>query len=113
MFYRSSMPSVILRLLTALAVMLMPLGMSNALASAPHTSPALAAAADGACGDHRAPTEAPGKSNMHCAACASLPAMEGPQQALQAPVSVPTVPIPVRWILGLEAEVATPPPKLV
>jgi hypothetical protein len=114
MLYRLSMTSVTLRLLAAIAVLLMPLVMSSAPASADLVSPSHAAAApEAGCDDHHAPTGGPAKANVHCASCVALPVLEAPQEARQAPLSVPALPFPTRWTLGLESEVATPPPKLV
>lgn len=107
------MTSVTLRLLAAIAVLLMPLGMSSASASATLVSPAQAAAAPAGCEDHHAPTGAPAKVDVHCASCVALPVLEAPQETRHAPLSAPALPFPTRWTLGLEPEVATPPPKLV
>jgi hypothetical protein len=102
------MVSTLLRLVTAIALMLMPLGMAQAAAVG---APASAAVEAGHCDEHSEPGKAPAGPNHHCAACTAIPSLESPSTpnaiAPKAPLTAESVaPLP-----GLELEIATPPPR--
>lgn len=101
------MTALCLRLLTILALAVMPFGMPAAAAAAP-----LAQA--GHCdSQHDEQSPEPAQAKMHCVGCTALPALS---RDLDAP-SLPRPPelaqsriIPFR---GIQLEIATPPPKIV
>ena len=100
--------SALLRVLTLLALVLMPFAMTAAPAAA-HAMPAMA---DGHCDDQH-PPDGPQRSDMaQCMLmCAALPAAEVP--ALSSP-TVPKAPPRVALadpIHGIILEIATPPPR--
>lgn len=101
--YVGGMLALSLRLLTLVALALLPLGMP---ASAASRSPAMA----DHCGeqDHEAPTA---DAKIHCAVCTVLPPL-GPAVSRSA-AAAQTVPAAaaVRTFEGMELEIATPPPK--
>jgi hypothetical protein len=103
-----SMVSALLRLLAAISLTLMPLGMAQAGTYGPR---AAVAAENGQCGEHRQPAEAPAGMDRHCAACAAVPALDPPFRAAEPAPAGPLSAEPVDLLLGLELDVATPPPK--
>jgi hypothetical protein len=107
--YLALMASAILRLLALIALALMPLSM----ASAPAAAQPVAAAPSGHCDNHRKPADAPATSQMHCTACAALPAMAAPAQVAELAPETPMVIARVGLLAGIEPETATPPPKIV
>lgn len=105
------MIAALTRLLTLIALMLMPLGMTGAPAVAsPMPASRMMASADH-CDDESHPNPAPG-SKMDCAAlCTALPATDAPEPA---PILQPTAPRLIGGatpFTGIDLEVATPPPK--
>lgn len=105
-------PARILRILTLLAVLLMPLGMiggSPAMASGHHKA---APAAAGHCADmDDQKKDPPGRSADCTVACAAIPAFAAdvPHRA-PTPASAETrAPLPT--MRGLDPEAATPPPR--
>lgn len=109
--YFVPMFAVILRLLTLLALALMPFGMGAAMASSGHH--AVAAASIEHCGEHGGqPVK---QSPHHAADCAIACSMLlNAETRIQEPV--PTVRLPAARPLaetsaGLHPETATPPPK--
>ena len=109
--YGRVMAAAFIRLLTLIALVLMPIGMAGA--------PAMAAPADHGmaamnhCDDMPSEEQAP-PAKMDCTAmCTALPAAEAP---VLAPMLKPVAPrslavsAPFR---GIEPEIATPPPRLI
>ena len=110
MAYCRSMVAPLLRLLAALALIAMPLGMAHA---GPPAQSSPAALEMGHCAEHPQPSQAPARQDGHCAACVVLSysgAADAPIELIpQTPLSVP----PTDLRVGLEPEVVTPPPKFV
>lgn len=107
--YFPLMASAVLRLLALLALVLMPLSMASATASA---QPAATAPA-GHCDDHQQPTKAPAGPQVHCTACAALPAMDAPAEIAEMAPQMPLLIALASFLAGIEPDTATPPPKLV
>lgn len=111
--YGPRMAAAAIRLLTLLALVVMPFAMSSAPASAQSTSAEHISSSIGHCDEQSGQNDAPVKSPqlMHCAMCVAIPAAEtpGPVAAL-IPVA-PRAMAPVVSFNGIELEIATPPPK--
>ena len=110
MAYCRSMAALLLRLLAALALIAMPLGMANA---SPQATSSTATVEMGHCADHSQPSQAPARPDGHCAACVVL---TGNGAAVNPAELKPKTPLAVQLAelgVGLEPEVATPPPKSV
>ena len=107
--YLSGMGPALTRILTLLALLLMPLGMASAPAAA--AIPVAGSAGDGHCDDHRKPEGAPAKAEMHCTACAALPALDAPRETVALLPDAPMVISLASSVAGFEPEIATPPPK--
>jgi hypothetical protein len=108
--YGSSMAAAIIRLLALVALMLMPLGMSapamTQSAPAPH-----AMAPAGHCDEQPEPDKSPKPQPGCTAMCTAIPAAEAPALAdIVKPVAPRSVSISVPFI-GVEPEIATPPPR--
>ena len=103
------MVSTLLRLVTAIALMLMPLGMAQAAAVG---APASAAVEAGHCDEHSEPGKAPAGPNHHCAACTAIPSVDSPLARTEITPQAPLTAEPVDPLPGLELEIATPPPRL-
>src|SRR5262245_55873240 len=103
------MASAVLRLLALIALVLMPLSMASAPASA---QPAARAPA-GHCDDHQQPSKAPSGPLMHCTACAALPAIDTPAPIAELDPETPMLIALASFLAGIEPDTATPPPKLV
>lgn len=107
--YGRAMLAALFRLLTVASFVLMPLGMLGTPAAAAEHH---AAAASMTCEGHEQPSKAAPDKQTHCASCVAL---AEPQSAAAA-ADFPPVPVLAyrdpRLLLGLEPEVATPPPKL-
>lgn len=102
--------TVILRLLTLVALVLMPAGMGAAMAAPADHAPAAASAEH--CADHG--SQPSGKSTRHSVECVACSMMITTQERLKEPV--PVVRRPAARPLatggtGLHPETATPPPK--
>jgi len=102
------MASAVLRLFTLFALVLMPLSMASAPASAAPTTSAPASH----CDDHQQPAKAPAGPQMHCTACAALPAMDAPAPVAEMAPQMPMLIALASFLAGIEPDVATPPPKL-
>lgn len=107
MRYTRSMGSALLRLLAAVSLTLMPLGMA--------TTNAADAAADRAlkmnhCDEHREPASAPG-IERHCAACIAVPMLGAADAAAALPLETPVAAARAEPLFSPAPEVATPPPK--
>ena len=104
------MPTMILKLLALIALVLMPFGMGSAMAGPAH-HPATASA--GHCDEQRGqPAENRSSIAPDCTACSMAIVAQARVQVPAAAARVPAArPFPVRGI-GLHPETATPPPKL-
>ena len=100
------------RLVLLIAVLLMPLGMTPAAATA-HEHVAMASMPMGHC-DDKAPSRHMKGGIADCAmACsAALPAAEVARDELPLPACSPARPVAAHALHGLHPETATPPPKL-
>jgi hypothetical protein len=107
--YAVGMASAVLRLIALIALVLMPLSMASAPASA-HPN---ATASAGHCDDHQQPAKAPSGPQMHCTACAALPAMDAPVPIAELAPEMPLIIAFSTFLPGIEPDTATPPPKLV
>ncbi len=109
--YFAAMPAVILRVLTLVALALMPLGMGAAMAGPAHHAPVAASAEH--CGEQGGqPAGKSTKISVDCIACSMTITAPARVQEPAAAVRLPAVrPLEVRGI-GLHPETATPPPKL-
>ena len=106
--YFPDMASAFLRLIALFALMLMPLSMASAPASA---QPAAAVPA-GHCDEHQQPAKAPAGPQVHCTACAALPAIDAPAPVAELNPSMPMIIALASFLTGIEPDTATPPPKL-
>ncbi|MEO6434213.1 MAG: hypothetical protein ABIP55_00415 [Tepidisphaeraceae bacterium] len=109
--YFAAMPALIFRVLTLVALALMPLGIGAAMAGPAHHAPAGASA--GHCDDHGGqPAGKSTKTSVDCIACSMTITAPARVQEPAAAVRLPAArPLEVRGI-GLHPETATPPPKL-
>jgi hypothetical protein len=107
--YFHAMASAVLRLFALFALVLMPLSMASAPASA---HPAAATPA-GHCDDQPQPAKAPAGPQMHCTACSALPANDAPTPVEEMAPQATLLVAPVSSLTGIEPDIATPPPKLV
>lgn len=105
--------SVLLRVLTLLALVVMPFAMGITPAGAQSMSGEHSSASAGHCDEQPGQNEAPVKSPqlMHCGMCISLPAAETPAPITGLNPSAPRTMAPVALFNGIELEIATPPPK--
>jgi len=113
--YGASMTAALLRMITLLALVLMPFGMASTPAVA-QSMPANHAMAQSAhCDEQSDQNKAPSHSSqqMHCAMCAALPASEPPTPVAGLRPTTPRVIATVSPFNGIELEIATPPPKRV
>jgi hypothetical protein len=108
MRYTRSMASALLRLLAAVSLILMPLGMATTNAG---DAAANRAVEMNHCDEHRQPASAPG-SERHCAACIALPTLGAPVAAAGVPHQAPMAAARAEPLLSPAPEVATPPPKV-
>jgi len=102
------MASALLRLLALFALVIMPLSMASASASA---QPAVATPA-GHCDDQQQPAKAPSAPQVHCTGCAALPAMDAPAPLAELAPETPMLIALASFLAGIEPDTATPPPKL-
>jgi hypothetical protein len=94
-----------------LAVLLMPLGMAPAAASAPD-HPIMANMSMGHCPDQNSHHDAKGTIAECTMACASaLPAVDRAASGPLLIVCEPVIPVGTQRLHGLHPETATPPPK--
>ena len=101
--YPPTMVSAFLRLLALVALVLMPLSMASAPAAAPSVA--------GHCDDQQQPAKAPAGQQVHCTACAALPAIDTPAPLAKLTPRMPTVIALASFLAGIEPDTATPPPK--
>ena len=102
------MASLILRLMALLALVLMPVGMG----AAPAATKASHAMSSEHCGGHDEDRDQPASRDMHCAACAALPAIEMPELASDLRPQLPRLVRSAHAKPDSILEIATPPPKL-
>ena len=107
--YVRTMASAVLRLLALVALVLMPLSM----ASAPAAAQPVGGVPAGHCDDHQQPPKAPGGQQIHCMACAALPAMDAPAPIAGLTPRMPAVIALESSLSGIDPDTDTPPPKLV
>ena len=104
------MVSALLRALTALSLMLMPLGAAQAAVLAAD-APAHAETAIGHCSDQEEPGKAAGAGERHCTSCTADRAVNSTLLDKVPMATAPAAAIVARLLLGLELEIATPPPR--
>ena len=104
------MPALILRLMTLLALALMPFGMGVASAAPVHHAPSAATACDEHGGQ---PAKASPDQALDCAmACSMLVAAEARVEEPAPLIRLPAAGLLIERAAGLHPETATPPPKL-
>ena len=106
--YGALMASLVLRLMALLALVLMPVGMS----AAPAAAMAPQAMSSEHCGGHDEDRGQPASRDMHCAACAALPAIAAPQAGSDLRPELPRLVRSTHARPNSILEIATPPPKL-
>jgi hypothetical protein len=106
----------LLRLLTVLALLLMPLAMAgqgHAVAAAPHHE--MVSDSAGHCADTKPGDEGDkpdrGSAAQCMMACAALPAADAPLPAARTVLRAPATGTPAAGITGLAPESETPPPR--
>jgi hypothetical protein len=107
------MTAALFRFVMLLALMLMPVGMIGAEASAQPVSAEHSMRQVGHCSEQSDQDRAPAHSSkqMHCAMCAALPASDPPAPSAELRPSAPRNIAAVSPFHGIELEIATPPPK--
>jgi hypothetical protein len=103
------MASALLRMLALFALVLTPLSM----ASAPASAQPIASAPAGHCDDQQQPAKGPAGAQMHCTGCAALPAIDAPPPVAEIVPQMPLLIALATHLSGIEPDTATPPPKLV
>lgn len=105
------MPSMVLRLLTLLALVLMPFGMGAADAAPARDAPAASAAQH--CDGHGSqPTDQSRDAAMDCAvSCSMLAVAQAELDELPVDHPILTTPRLAERAVGLHPDTATPPPK--
>ena len=108
--YSGCMLTVLFRLLAVASLVLMPFGMlaTPVSAAAPH-----AMTSSMSCDGHDKSSKTAPESKAHCTSCVAIPALSA---VAPVPNSQPVVVLANRstyLLLGLEPDVATPPPKRV
>ena len=110
--YGARMTAALLRLITLLALVLMPFGMASSPAMAQPMPANHGTVQAGHCDEQSDQDKAPSHSSqqMHCAMCAALPASE-PTPAVVLRPTAPRIIATVSPFNGIELEIATPPPR--
>ena len=109
--YVAAMIAALFRLLTLLALVLMPFGMASAPASAQPVDHAAMAQA-GHCSELPDEDKAPVSKQMDCtAACTALPASSSPLPAAPLEPQTPRTIAIAKPFAGVALEIATPPPR--
>ena len=111
--YGPRMTVALLRFVTLLALVLMPFGMISTPATAQPMPANHAMAQSGHCDEQPDSDKAPAHSpqQMHCAMCAALPASEPPTPSAGLRPITPRKIATVAPFIGIELEIATPPPR--
>jgi len=111
--YGACMTAALLRLITLLALVLMPFGMASAPAMAQLMPANHAMGQSGHCGKQTDQDKAPShpSQQIHCAMCAALPASDPPTPIAELRPTAPRIIASVSPFNGIELEIATPPPK--
>lgn len=107
--YLPRMALALLRLLSLVALLLMPLSM----ASGPASARATASASSGHCDERQKPADAPTSQQVHCTGCSALPATEAPPAIAELRPEMPIELSLAQLPAGLIPETATPPPKML
>ena len=97
-----------LRMILMLAILLMPLGMQPASAATHPTAMPMSHCPEQ--GTHHSSKDAVGGCTMACSA--ALPASETAADELMPPTRLPLFAAKPHALVGLHAEIATPPPRL-
>ena len=98
---------MVLRILTIVALALMPAGMLGQ----PAAAQTIATASHGHCDDRQKPADDPTLPKAHCAACAALPAMDFSVTTAELRPDAPLHVAAQQWIMEPAPDTATPPPK--
>lgn len=111
--YGARMTAALLRFVTLLALVLMPFGMISTPANAQPMPANHAMTQQGHCNEQSDSDKAPAHSSqqMHCAMCAALPAAEPPSPSAGIRPITPRIIATVSPFIGIELEIATPPPR--
>ena len=111
--YGPRMTATMLRLITLLALVLMPFGMASSPAMAQPMPANHGMAQAGHCDEQSDQNKAPSHSSqqMHCAMCAALPASDPPSPSVGLRPMAPRIIATVSPFNGIELEIATPPPR--
>lgn len=113
-YYGTRMATAVFRLLTLFALVLMPFGMAATPAMAQPMAGHHAMASMGHCDEQPDQDQGPASKQMDCAAmCSAIPAANGPSPL---PVLKPVAPRSIALaapFIGVEPEIATPPPRTV
>lgn len=112
--YEPRMAAALLRMLTLLAIVLMPFGMTSAPAMARPSHTGHSILAMGHCDEQPKQHELPASEKMDCATtCSALPATDASSPAPRLkPVAPRSIAIFASFI-GTEPEIVTPPPRRV
>jgi hypothetical protein len=102
--------AMLLRVLTILAVLVMPFGMVTPAAAAHHQSAASAMPLQH-CPDEQQRSDAPGIAQCTMACAAALPAPGSFGTGGPKIVCAPEPPAPPHALHGIQEDIATPPPK--
>lgn len=106
------MTAALLRFLTLLALVLMPFGMTGAPAVAQPLAADHAAMAMGHCDEQPAKDNAPKPAKMDCTAmCTALMAADCPVPAPAMTPAAPRSTAAAVAFVGIDPEIATPPPR--
>jgi hypothetical protein len=111
--YGASMTAALLRLITLLALVLMPIGMASAPAMAQQMpmDDAAMAMGEGHCDKQQGQDKAPATKWDCTAMCTALPATDAPAPARRLKLAAPrAIAIAVSFD-GIVPEIATPPPR--
>ena len=111
--YRIVMALAVLRLLTLVALMLMPFGMGAAPAIARQVSATQATASMDHCDEQSDENSAPAPKQTDCAVmCIAISSAANPtSRPLHQPVALRSIALATLFV-GVEPDIATPPPKI-
>ena len=112
--YMPFMISALFRVVAAMSLLLMPLGMTQAAdisQTAAAEAPTHAMVEAGHCADDEEPGKAPASPHHHCAACSAVPSLDSPLASIQPAPKASLTAEPADLLSGLALEIATPPPR--
>lgn len=112
--YWTHMATAVLRLLTLFALVLMPFGMAAAPAMGQPMPAHHATSSTGHCDEQPEQGQGPASKQMNCAAmCTAIPAADVPSPLLLLkPIAPRSIALAAPFV-GVEPEIATPPPRTV